>query len=107
MSGFNDAALVKPTRMVPRSPCRDPACGRARAIGLAKGRLGVRQERFASRGEGHAARSPGKQRDTNFLFQLPDLLTQGRLGDPQHFRRTREMALSGDGQEIAQGAAAP
>jgi hypothetical protein len=74
---------------------------RARS-GLAKGRLGVRQERFASRGEGHSARSPGKQRNTNFLFQLPDLLTQGRLGDPQHFRRTREMALSDDGQEIAQ-----
>ena len=80
----------------------DSTSGRPRAIDFAKGRLGVRQEGLASRGDGYPARSSGKQRCANFLFQLPDLLTQGRLGDAQPLRRTSEMVLRDDRQEIAQ-----
>ena len=86
----------------PEIAVTDPARREAGPIDFPEGRFSVRQEGFACRGERHAARRPREQRRADFGFQLPDLLTQRRLGDAELLRRAREMALGDDGHEIPQ-----
>jgi hypothetical protein len=43
-------------------------------------------------GGGHASRMSNEERHAEFLLEALDLLTEGRLRDPQGFRRTRKIS---------------
>ena len=64
---------------------------------------GVGEERATRLGELDAAPTPAavQQACADLFLELPDLLAQGRLGDPQPLGRAPEVELLGDRQEVA------
>src|SRR5258708_31869061 len=60
-----------------------------------------RQERFAHRREGRAARAAIEQLDLIASFDLLDLVRHRGLADAKAARRFAEAALEGDGEECA------
>ena len=60
------------------------------------------QQDGARRGELHPVPAAVQQRRADDLFQPPDLLAEGRLGDEQPFRGAGEGARVGDCDEIPQ-----
>ena len=62
----------------------------------------MRQERLPSSGQVDATRGPGEERRSDLGFQLANLLTQGRLRDPQLSGGPGEVPLIDDGQEVAE-----
>jgi len=64
--------------------------------------LNGRQILFSRGGENHPPVDPGKEPDTEELFEGSDLMTDGRRGDVQDLRSPVEAAVTGGGFEAAQ-----
>jgi hypothetical protein len=60
------------------------------------------QQHGARRGQPHPVPAAVQQRCADELFQPPDLLAEGRLGDEQPFRGAGEGARVGDRDEVPQ-----
>ena len=86
----------------PRLAGLDPPDGRDRDVELVEHRARVSQERLAGRGELDAAAGAVQQPASELILEPRDLLAQGRLGDVQASRRTAEVKLLGDGDEVTQ-----
>src|SRR5206468_9470124 len=63
---------------------------------------GISEEHSASVGQLHMTLRPMKEGSLQLLFESPDLLAQGRLGDMELRRRPPEMQLFGDREEVAE-----
>ena len=93
----SDAHLHEPDAFVPQLPC-DAEQILARYDEL----LRLAQEPMA-RGRQHDARArPLEERDADFLLELTNMPTQGRLGDMESLRGPCEVQLLGDSNEGAQ-----
>ncbi len=64
--------------------------------------LGVQEERFARRCRAHAATAAIEEFDAKFALQQADLLREGGLRDADRGGGAGEMALAGDGGEVAE-----
>lgn len=62
---------------------------------------GATQERGARRKKAHSARRPPEERRADLVLERADLAADGRLGDPEARRGTTDVALLGDGDEVA------
>ena len=71
-------------------------------LGLRQDRLGIGQEGAAGIGQGDAARMAHEQRGVDLALERADLLAERRLLHVQLLRRARDVALMGDGDEIAE-----
>ena len=101
-SGWNGAEVVKPTAMRPISP---RAVRRARILACstcAQDRLGVGQEGAAGVGQADAARMAHEQGGVDLALERADLLAERRLLHAQLLGRARDVALMGDGDEVAE-----
>src|SRR5580700_3978241 len=86
-----------PSGLAPRSP---PGCGGCMLdLGQDRPRLG--QQRLAGLGQFDTARLAPEQQHIELGFECPDLLAQRWLLNAEALRRSRDMALLGDGDEIA------
>jgi hypothetical protein len=72
------------------------------AVDRAQDRLGIRQERAPGVGEADAARVAHEQRRIDLELQRAYLLGERRLLDVQLLRGARDVALAGDGDEVAE-----
>ena len=72
------------------------------AIDRGQHRLGIGQEGAPGIGQPDAARMAHEQGRVDLLFQRLDLLRQRRLLHVQLLRRARDVALTGDGDEVAE-----
>jgi len=83
-----------------------PACGLARpcrgAADRAQYRIGFVQQRLAGDRQLHAAGAANEQRDAEFGLQRADLLAERRLLHVEPPRRTGDVPLLGDGDEVAE-----
>jgi hypothetical protein len=60
------------------------------------------EEDFSSAGETDGARGPCEERVAKDVFELADLLREGRLGKVQALGSATEVKLFGDGYEVAE-----
>jgi hypothetical protein len=60
------------------------------------------KESLAGRGQRHAARQAPEQLDLELGFERTDLLAKRRLLDAEAFRRTGDMTLVGDRDEVTE-----
>ena len=81
---------------------RGTARAAQRVVGQSQDRARIRQQALACLGQCHAMGQPVEQSRTDFRLELPDLLAERRLADPEPDRGAREMQLLGDSQEIAE-----
>ena len=63
---------------------------------------GARCGLLPHRSQAHAAPPPLDEADAERLLHLADLHGEGRLGDSAFLRRTAEMAVAGEGIEVAE-----
>ena len=101
-SGWNGAEVVKPTAMRPTSPravrrARILACSAWARIASAS----TRNERPASV-SADAARMAHEQRRVDLALERADLLAERRLLHVQLLGRAGDVALVGDGDEVAE-----
>jgi hypothetical protein len=66
-----------------------------------KNRTSARQEGFAEFGEAHGAAEAVEEANTEFIFELEDLLGEGRLRDVALLGRAGERVGFGDGAKVA------
>ena len=72
------------------------------ALDVGQDRLGVGQEGAAGVGQAHAARMAHEQRGVDLALERLDLLAERRLLHVELLGRARDVALAGDGDEVAE-----
>jgi hypothetical protein len=95
--GGRREAEVQMTRLAASGPLRV----QRRVLDVAQQPLGVDQQRLAGVGRHDAVSGAVEQPDVELPFQRVDLLAQRRLADAEPFRRARDIAFLGDGDEVA------
>ena len=72
------------------------------AVDVGQHGFGVGQERAAGVGQRHATRMAHEQLGVDLALQRLDLLAERRLLHVELLRRPRDVALAGDGDEVAE-----
>ena len=85
----------------PHLPATDPRAFLDALVGLGEKSSGAVEEREAGGGECDGPRGPDEQLAADDPLQALDLLGQRRLGHVQALRRSAEVPLLGDHDEIA------
>src|SRR5262249_50689524 len=75
--------------------------GQHRGVDLGEDAPRVREERLSCREDADAARGPLEERGAHLLLEAPDLAAQRGLRDVEPPRGAADVALLGDGDEIA------
>jgi hypothetical protein len=93
----SDAHLHEPDAFIPELPR-----GAKKILARCDELLRLAQEPMARGGQHDARARPLEERDADFLLELTNMPTQGRLRDMQSLRSPCEVQLLGDGDEGAQ-----
>src|SRR3954451_19237741 len=99
--GWNEAELVKPMLIRPASPRAVRRAAAAACSTRSRMARALGQQCRAGLGQLDAARLAVEQLHIELVFERADLLAQGRLLDAEPFRRAGDMALLGNGDEVA------
>ena len=99
--GLSSEAPVKPRLRVPVSPRAARLAASLALFGDVRQSDDALQEGLSGGGQFGAMGYAVEQLHADFRFQIPDLLTQGRLGDAHFLSRAGEVSLFGNGEKIA------